>query len=354
MTNKIERSIFFRIHTNTLSNWQVIFYLIVRGYTKFQVQRTYLNQNKFWEVTKLVNAKVVRTNVVFTENEEIVISEEVPSINSVETKTLLFQQQYYTKIENNSNLIFLQKASYAFSRKEELFYHGINWVIPKIISLGFFNPENSNPSTLLINHTLHWRVKEFLYQKNSILANNWNIMEVSEKETFIIGELKIISTLQGESSQNSFLQIEHANMLSESHESSLIKHEYLYVKRGKDARLQDSRNLINAAEIENILLSKGFISIDLADYPLSDQIALMRNAKIVVGTHGGNFSLLPFFAHNNPIILEIFCGLISNCFEVQCAQLKIKYFKVNASDTVKGFQLNAEEFRSILNKIIAR
>jgi hypothetical protein len=318
------------------------------------VYRTYLNQNSFRKVTKLVNARVVRANVVYTENHEIVISEEFPPINSVETEILKFENAYYINPSKNSKIIFLPRGCYAFSRKEELFYHAINWVLPKIIELGFFDPNNLNPATLIINETLHWRVKDFLYQINSNLANNWSIIEVCRKEIYIIDELSIVSTLQGGSSQSSFLQIEHTKLLSASQVSNLIKYEYLYVKRGQDARIQDFRNLINAADLENLLNRKGFTSIDLAEYSLSKQIDIISNAKIVVGLHGGNFSLLPFAVNNNPVLLEIFCGLISDCFELQCAQLKIEYFKVNAVKTAKGFVLEIDEFSKILNDVLSK
>jgi hypothetical protein len=349
--SRIDRAIFFRIHSKNLNIWVSKIYIFLFNYRNVKTLPIYLNQLNFWEVTKLENAKVVRANVVISENEEILITEQFPPINSVETNILLIRNDYYFKISPKLKITTLQKASYAFARKEELFYHAINWVLPKIINLGFFDPRNSIPNILIINQTLHWRVKEFLYCVNLGLGNNWEIIEYSDSVIIEIEQLNIVSTLQALSPQNSYLQIQHLEHLKQTKVSNMGNLQKVFLRRGKDARKQEYRNLTNIIEIENLLLSEGFTLIDLADFNLVEQIQIMENAKIIVGTHGGNFSLLPFAAQNDPILIEIFCGLISDCFEIHCGQLNIKYLKINAQETSKGYFLNFEEFSKLIKNV---
>ena len=121
--------------------------------------------------------------------------------------------------------------------------------------------------------------------------------------------------------------------------------------RNRDARSQNFRKLINSHEIEELVFNEGFSLIDLGEYTLIDQIKIISNARILIGYHGGNFTLIPFAAKNNPKIIEIFCGLISDCFEIQTKNLGLEYQSFFAEKTSGGFFLDPLKISQLLKKL---
>jgi len=65
---------------------------------------------------------------------------------------------------------------------------------------------------------------------------------------------------------------------------------YIFINRN-DSRL---RTLLNRKEIEEVLSLRGFVSLSLSEYELSQQISFFVNAKIVVFEHGAGASFLAF------------------------------------------------------------
>jgi hypothetical protein len=323
-------------------------------YRKYTILKSYSNQTKFLEVKDFKNATIASPNIVISENNEIISLEEYPPINSVETQVLLADSEYFywKKIKKNEN--FLDTAFYSSSRDQGTFYHAINWVLTRILEFGFFQKDSPDKRLLLIDEKLHWRIKEYLHDSNKILANNWEIRELKESDKTFVSSLRLVSTLQKKLPEYSFVSREQAKNLSQVIQSKYQDfkgYEKIYLIRDKDARKQDFRNFINLTEVEIVLKSRGFHSLDLANYSLVDQMNIIGNAKVIIGVHGGNFSLIPFMKDKNAIVIEIFCGLIWSGFEIQAKRLELTYAKIQAIQTSKGYVLSKDSLKCVLENL---
>ena len=351
---RIEKKVFFIIHTKELPKWTVYIALRLFGYNKFKSNQVYANQSEFWKISKLRNVNILRSNVIVSSSNEIVIQEEFPPINSEDTKIVLISGEYYLKNAKKNERTKLQIGYYASSRKQEIFYHGINWVLTKIIELGFFESNSYPKKILLIEASLHWRIKEFLIYCVESGISKWDIFQIEEGKSIILEEINFVTTLQRALPENAFIASHHLEIIekiTKKENENLPKIEKIFLIRNRDARSQNFRKLINSHEIEELVFNEGFSLIDLGEYTLIDQIKIISNARILIGYHGGNFTLNPFAAKNNPKIIEIFCGLISDCFEIQTKNLGLEYQSFFAEKTSGGFFLDPLKISQLLKKL---
>lgn len=66
--------------------------------------------------------------------------------------------------------------------------------------------------------------------------------------------------------------------------------EKIYIDRGTAGR----RPLLNNAEVRSRLEAAGFLSVDPGTLPVREQIALFRDARVIVGAHGAAFANIAF------------------------------------------------------------
>jgi len=105
-------------------------------------------------------------------------------------------------------------------------------------------------------------------------------------------------------------------------------HKKIYVNR-KDS--QKSRGIKNANDIEAFLKKQGFVSISISDYDVESQIALFKNAEIIVSEHGAALANIIF--SQNCHLVEIFpCDYFNNDIAVLAMHNDNKYTPVFAYD----------------------
>ncbi len=102
----------------------------------------------------------------------------------------------------------------------------------------------------------------------------------------------------------------------------------LYVRRQGNV----SRKIVNEAELELSLKSRGFISVDTASISVIEQIALFKGAETIISAHGSALTNLIFCSPGTSVI-EIFgpyCG--ETCYPRIAHQVQLQYMGVQATE----------------------
>ena len=95
--------------------------------------------------------------------------------------------------------------------------------------------------------------------------------------------------------------------------------EKIFINRSK----AKFRRIINFEEIKPILLSNGFVIIDLEDYNLVEQINYFYHAKKIIGIHGAGFTHIAF---TKAAVIDIIAEQFNqNCFLKMSHILGLKY-----------------------------
>jgi capsular polysaccharide biosynthesis protein len=81
-----------------------------------------------------------------------------------------------------------------------------------------------------------------------------------------------------------------------------IEERLIYISRGDSLR---GRRLLNEDYLRTLLESVGFSTYRLSELPVSQQISLFSQAKMIVGMHGAGFSNLAF-ASKGAVVYELF------------------------------------------------
>lgn len=126
---------------------------------------------------------------------------------------------------------------------------------------------------------------------------------------------------------------------------------YIYVTRRKV-----TRRIVNEDELfETCLDDAGFVPFVLEDMPVIDQIALMNQAKFVVGPHGGGFSNL-LFCQPGTSLLEMFSETwVYEYFFGLAKAIRMPYgFMVNKVDSEDRAIVNIDDFRAVFDPMFER
>lgn len=92
-----------------------------------------------------------------------------------------------------------------------------------------------------------------------------------------------------------------------------------------------NRGIKNGCEVEALLIEQGFISLSVSDYSVEQQIALFRNADVVVSEHGAALANVIFCADCH--VLEIFpCDYFNNDIAVLALNTDNIYTPIFAYD----------------------
>jgi capsular polysaccharide biosynthesis protein len=76
--------------------------------------------------------------------------------------------------------------------------------------------------------------------------------------------------------------------------------EKIFLRRGPG-----TRNFINTTEVENLMVTHGFVAVEPEKLTFSQQVQLFRNAKIIVGSSGAAFANIIFASQNAKILIFI-------------------------------------------------
>lgn len=83
--------------------------------------------------------------------------------------------------------------------------------------------------------------------------------------------------------------------------------ERIYISR----RAAPGRRVLNEANVESMLATRGFRSIQLERLPFAEQVALFKGARAIVSAHGAGLSLLAF-ARPGTAVVELFAASYLN------------------------------------------
>ncbi len=86
------------------------------------------------------------------------------------------------------------------------------------------------------------------------------------------------------------------------------------------------RRIINEAEVQALLCSLGFETVDSENLALTDQALLFGSAEIVVGSHGAGLTNI-VFCREGTVVIDLFAPTYVNpCYWVVSEACGLSYF----------------------------
>ena len=262
----IEKSIFHKFHTNKKIISNTVLFATFKIFFNYKEIPTisFYNKNNYLEIREIVRGKILREKVILNEAGHLIISEKYPPITSPSTQILRIKNRYFVKLKFKVRSVKIHKAFYISQKKSEIFYHAVNWVLPQIIFIGFFENTNAFKKILIIDKSLHKRIKDLLYFWIEHESKNWIIVECSNQEILKVESLKIVSSKQTNLIATNLLSKNDANYLRNKFKllldskTSIPKAKRIFLKRDYDARSTIGRNLENTQQIEEFFLKNSF------------------------------------------------------------------------------------------------
>ena len=128
----------------------------------------------------------------------------------------------------------------------------------------------------------------------------------------------------------------------------------LFVRRTQTTR----RRLINDEQIASSLRQRGFVCIDPGTLTFDEQVALFRDAGVVVGVHGAGLTNL-LFAPEDGVLIELFYGVQQPFFRDLALVRRIRHVPVcgtcvgDGSNADQDFSIPTEALLKIVDRLIA-
>lgn len=312
---------------------------------------------------KFVNApksKILRPYVVTsTQNKYFLINSE-PSMPQI-SKRIGLDSHIYSKHISEVRLphfreLEINTAHYPFSRKEELFFHALHWTFPKVMK-AIEHMQEEERSILLINEDLNKRIRDELINFANKKLGVERVQLIDYSYVLNVENLRLYSA-EYQSKNGTYIYQSKSELINsfesifscKSNERIALKGKNILLLRDENARSTANRVIFNWAEIQNLLLSRNFTLIDLGKLSLFQQIQAYREAKVVIGLHGGHFSQM-FNADINTKIIEIFAGLQSRCFQDMANQYQLDYFSIEAEKHKDSWYLDPGKLLQVMEYI---
>jgi hypothetical protein len=306
------------------------------------------------------NTSIIRPCLIsFSESKNYLINSE-PSMDAI-SQRLGLKQDILLKNKSTARLphfeqVKLERAFYPFSRKDELFFHALHWTLPKAM-IAINDMQSEDNSILLINEKLNITIKDNLldYAKTKLPVDR--IKFIDYKSSVYVSNLSLYSTEY--QNQHGIFVYQNNSELNESlnlmlsyrdHEPYTLQSNRILLFRESKSRKSSDRNLENWSEVQELFLKRGFTLIDLGKLSLFQQMQIYKEAEIVIGLHGGHFSQM-FCARSSTIIVEIFSGLYSSCFQDMAKQYKLEYHSLSATKQKNGWYLDSKRALQVIETL---
>jgi hypothetical protein len=226
------------------------------------------------------------------------------------------------------------------------YYHFLLEILPRLlITLDTLNKHDEKLVIHLANPT-----PSYVHQLLQLVQDRYNFRIITTNikcnsivERVVFTEFKCSITHQ----------IEHINILKDffvnlKNKSTPKNYKKIYISRSKTPK----RKITNERSIENLLIKEGFFIAHLQDYSIIDQLAIIRNAEIIVATHGAGLSNLIFCDSTCKIVELINKEYINYCFKDLSHILDIKYQNVYYELDKKNGINNIELIKDAIIKAI--
>jgi len=112
--------------------------------------------------------------------------------------------------------------------------------------------------------------------------------------------------------------------------------ERIYVNRGQVGH----RRVVNEPEIVNVLKQYGFESIALETFSLTEQIALMASAKVVIAPHGAGLTNIVFCDPGTKIIEFLYPAAVNVMYWTISEEMKFDYYYLMAEGEIPPENVN--------------
>lgn len=265
---------------------------------------------------------------------------------------LIRESAYQNVLGNMKLLTHVQKMLHVIPQKikgrvavisgyDDCYSHWMHDVLGKLIMLKEYNVEYD------------WLCVSFnkKYQKETLLAFGIDLQKIIEPkgllqliqaDTLIVPSLPACRVMENEGViMNFFLAYYYADWVIDYLRKLFLplseKVVRQFSKKVFISRSDASYRIVeNEDEIFNLFEQKGFFRYKLSELSVVEQVALFRQAEIIVGAHGSGFVNL-IFCNPGTRVVELFQGRLDLSFFYIAQQMKLDYQHIKTIDFLDGY-----------------
>jgi capsular polysaccharide biosynthesis protein len=258
----------------------------------------------------------------------------------IEESTYLIRHIIFEKMSKTKNVKKLEGEWIICGNflTETEFYHWLYQAFSQLLLLKNrgYNLSNYN---ILISKRASWATA---YLKKIGVTN---VLEIDEQTLFVVESATFSNILWGDFTHcPSIEMLDSFNSIKSTHSSPTPAK--IYISR-EDSK---KRNVANEAELLLVLQDLGFSKIVMSECSIDEQIALFRNAEVIVSAHGAGLINL-VFANSNVRVIELFPeNYINKCFWAIAAKKNMTYTGlVNPVDLTGSDTGNLHSYRQVVD-----
>jgi capsular polysaccharide biosynthesis protein len=213
------------------------------------------------------------------------------------------------------------------------YYHWMFDVLPRIQLLLEAGYDFNRIDKFLINNY----ISRFHIETLNMIGVPRNKIIESQLNPHLQAETLIVPSLVGDTGSVpgyacNFLRNQFLPKISKNNNHS----ERIYVNRGQVGH----RRVLNEPEIVSLLKQYGFESIALETLSLTDQIALMASAKVVIAPHGAGLTNIVFCDAGTKIIEFLYPAAVNVMYWTISEEMKFDYYYLMAEGEVPPENVN--------------
>ncbi len=209
----------------------------------------------------------------------------------------------------------LQEAIWVIDIWSKNYFHWILECFPRILAL---KKTGINAPLLIPNHL--YQVK---YIRESLDDLGIQVIPFNFRQSFIVEKLYTVTHDAPCAFDITYLQELKKFFLKVDGSSVINKGRKIYVSR-RDAT---KRRIVNEAELEPLLLERGFEIIQMEKLSFKQQRILMMESKVLVSSHGAGFTNM-LFMPSGAVIIELHPDTVryNSCFYHLASALGLEYY----------------------------
>jgi len=335
--------------------------------------RTEKIPEKYWSLHKLNQPNDVAPKIYFREltnatilRENVIVSKEgytqCESFLPVTAKSCDVFQIDRTTVIVRKNLLLLEAQSkeqqkwrltavYFGSRKDSYFYHAFAWTLAKFIA--WFNEYDSLDSVeLIFNKGMNENVLNYIKELLCAGDFNYTISFVDEMSPYFVKHIKVATlTLDPEISLPNVLSDHFLNRMNAetNSERNLDTDVLVLVRNSKILNHRHKPSNWNAL-VEK--LESNFVTkvVDLAELGLFEQFRVLAQSRVIIGEHGGSFSLTPMLPPPK-LIIELLTSITHQTFFNLLNQTNLNHFQLFL-DCLNEFEIPIDSILDIVKRFL--
>lgn len=161
------------------------------------------------------------------------------------------------------------------------------------------------------------------HQESLKIFNVNKIQYLNERTSYSVKKLRTCSQIGRVANYHPQILMNTARFIKEAIGEDLNGPEKVYISRSKASR----RKVVNENEVESALISKGFKSVSMEDFPFSQQVRFMSSCKHLVSIHGAGLANMIFMPQGGSVLeLRKFDSGVNYFYYTLASASNLNYF----------------------------